>query len=180
MFALSYNPDWFFFLYLYCFTDRFSSLSSLTQVTSRRIANLEKWDSSAAEVAKWLLANRDKFKMEVFLPPCISVSVPDKNYQAAVESCFSAGQLRVKMSALTVRLTLLTTIHSVLDLCSSVFRRLCYVRRSYQLGQYAQSANGQEITRQRGVPLKPPAGPSSHRSSGAEVSWLRLLRFRQN
>jgi len=71
------------------------SLRNLTQVTGRRMQNLHNWDIASHTVAEWLLRNQHKFKMEIFLPPCISVSVPDKSYQAAVEACFSVPQMKV-------------------------------------------------------------------------------------
>jgi structural maintenance of chromosomes protein 5 len=102
------------------------SLRDLTQVTGRRMQNLQRWDIASYTVADWLQKNQSKFRMEVFLPPCISVSVPDRNYQAAVEACFSASQMRV-----IPNYYLLETWNSsfISDFCRPVPRRLSNIKR---------------------------------------------------
>jgi hypothetical protein len=44
---------------------------------------------------RWLRANKHKFRLEVFEPPILSVTVPDQNFAAAVENSFNQAALRV-------------------------------------------------------------------------------------
>lgn len=67
----------------------------MTNETARRIENLKRWDADCAAAAEWLEKNKDKFQMEVFQPLCISINVPEKPYQSAVEACINSGQMRV-------------------------------------------------------------------------------------
>ena len=57
---------------------------------------MAQWDKDCHEVIVWIRKNRNKFKMEIFDPPALSVNVPDVRFANAVESCFSANQLRVR------------------------------------------------------------------------------------
>ena len=61
----------------------------------QRLQALKKWDADAADAAEWLAKNQDKFKMEVFEPACLSLTVPDRQFSHAVEACFGPGQLKV-------------------------------------------------------------------------------------
>ena len=78
--------------YHYSHNDRLTALGSATQ---NRINLLSRYDPAAAAVSMWLQNNQQRFRETVFLPPCISVSVPERQYQQAVEACVSSAQLRV-------------------------------------------------------------------------------------
>ncbi|KAF8211899.1 hypothetical protein K438DRAFT_1957699 [Mycena galopus ATCC 62051] len=64
-------------------------------IESRKLNNLMQMDRDAGEAVRWLRENRDKFKMEVFEPPVLSVTVPNRAFAAAVERCFSFAQLKM-------------------------------------------------------------------------------------
>ncbi|KAJ6484238.1 hypothetical protein C8R45DRAFT_1099377 [Mycena sanguinolenta] len=44
---------------------------------SRELNNLAQWDRGAADAARWLRSNEDKFRTEVFEPPVLSITVPN-------------------------------------------------------------------------------------------------------
>lgn len=48
-----------------------------------------------ADAVVWLRNHQDKFKMEVFEPPMICCTVPDRRYTDAIEACFNQDQLKV-------------------------------------------------------------------------------------
>ncbi|KAJ8594009.1 hypothetical protein M405DRAFT_543679 [Rhizopogon salebrosus TDB-379] len=48
-----------------------------------------------ADAVVWLRNNQEKFKMEVFEPPMICCTVPDKRFTNAVEACFTADHLKI-------------------------------------------------------------------------------------
>lgn len=53
------------------------------------------WHRDTGDTVKWLRANRSRFKMEIFEPAVLSMTVPDKRYASAIESLFSANDLQV-------------------------------------------------------------------------------------
>jgi hypothetical protein len=59
------------------------------------LQNLLRWDKDCYDGILWLRKNQDQFRMQVFEPPIISLTVPDKNYIHAVEACFNSNQLKV-------------------------------------------------------------------------------------
>lgn len=67
----------------------------MTNETARRIGNLKRWDPDCGAVAEWLEKNKDRFQMEVFQPLCVSIDVPEKAYQNAVEASISGQQMKV-------------------------------------------------------------------------------------
>ncbi|KAF9516831.1 hypothetical protein BS47DRAFT_1340449 [Hydnum rufescens UP504] len=71
-------------------------LHGITNQQARRIQDLKRWDPATGTVAEWLAQpdTQSKFKMQVFQPPYISVTIPDARYQAAVEGCLSSGQIK--------------------------------------------------------------------------------------
>lgn len=77
-------------------------MRQLSQVQANRLAKLGERDRASAEVATWLLQNQHQFEKEIFLPPCISVSVPENKYQAAVEACFNNSQMKVRLLCLVL------------------------------------------------------------------------------
>ncbi|KAH7912946.1 hypothetical protein BJ138DRAFT_1147123 [Hygrophoropsis aurantiaca] len=72
-----------------------NELKKLDDERHRKLQNLGQWDSDCADAVAWLRNNLDKFKMEVFEPPMICCTVPDKRFTNAVEACFNANQLKV-------------------------------------------------------------------------------------
>ncbi|KAK7023765.1 structural maintenance of chromosomes protein 5 [Favolaschia claudopus] len=70
-------------------------LKALDSIEARKLGNLMQWNRDAGDAVHWLRANKDKFKMEVFEPPCLSVTVPDQNFAAAVENSFGPAQMRM-------------------------------------------------------------------------------------
>lgn len=65
----------------------------------RKLEALRRWDSQTAEVAGWILNNREQdnqFAKRVDLPAILDITVRDgAHYAAAVEACMNANQLRV-------------------------------------------------------------------------------------
>ncbi|KAJ6562746.1 hypothetical protein DFH09DRAFT_1159548 [Mycena vulgaris] len=70
-------------------------LNSLNSSEGVKLNNLGQWARDVADTVLWLRGNRDKFRMEVFEPPALSVTVPDVTFAAAVESCFSGAQMKM-------------------------------------------------------------------------------------
>lgn len=64
---------------------------------NRKISSLRNWDKDCAEVVEWLLRNKEdnEFARRVDLPPVVGVTVRERQFIDAVESCFSANQLKV-------------------------------------------------------------------------------------
>ncbi|KAF9024415.1 P-loop containing nucleoside triphosphate hydrolase protein [Hymenopellis radicata] len=61
-------------------------IKKLDDVDVQKLNNLSQWNRDTAETVRWLRQNKDKFQMEVFEPPCLSVSVTNRQYAAAVEA----------------------------------------------------------------------------------------------
>lgn len=89
------------------------SLKRLDSEDHRRLEALKRWNPNHHQAVLWLRQNKHRFDMEVFEPPCLSVSMKDPKYADAVESCFSANQLQVSLSFLAPRLVLNLYRHSL-------------------------------------------------------------------
>lgn len=63
----------------------------------RKLSSMYRWNRDTHDAIVWLRKNRHLFKMEVFEPPYMCLSVPDKKFVDAIESCFGANQLRVSL-----------------------------------------------------------------------------------
>ncbi|KAJ7821120.1 hypothetical protein B0H14DRAFT_2832211 [Mycena olivaceomarginata] len=70
-------------------------LKDLDSIESRKLNNLFQWDRDAGDAVRWLRANKERFRMEVFEPPALSVTVPNVAFAAAVEKCFNAAQMKM-------------------------------------------------------------------------------------
>ncbi|KAJ7479292.1 hypothetical protein FB451DRAFT_1086724 [Mycena latifolia] len=70
-------------------------LKSLDNVDAVKLNNLGRWDRDVGDAVRWLRANKDKFRMEVFEPPALSVTVPNGSFAAGVESCFGGAQMKM-------------------------------------------------------------------------------------
>ncbi|KAJ7043397.1 hypothetical protein C8F04DRAFT_1072037 [Mycena alexandri] len=70
-------------------------LKDLESVGGIKLRALNKWDRDTADAVVWLRNNKSKFRMEVFEPPALSVTVPNQVFAAAVENSFSSAQMRM-------------------------------------------------------------------------------------
>ncbi|KAJ7812952.1 hypothetical protein B0H13DRAFT_2143472 [Mycena leptocephala] len=70
-------------------------LKELDSQESVKLRNLTHWNQDAGDAVRWLRANKHKFRLEVFEPPILSVTVPDQNFAAAVENSFNQAALRM-------------------------------------------------------------------------------------
>lgn len=61
-----------------------------------KLEMLARWNRDTADAVRWLRDNHDKFKMEVFEPPYMNVTVPDKSFVAAVESNFDTNAMQAR------------------------------------------------------------------------------------
>ncbi|KAK0188724.1 P-loop containing nucleoside triphosphate hydrolase protein [Armillaria mellea] len=69
-------------------------LKRLDNVEVRKLQKLAQWDRDTADAVVWYRNNKDKFRMEVFEPPYLSVNVPDHAFASAVEMAFSANNMK--------------------------------------------------------------------------------------
>jgi structural maintenance of chromosomes protein 5 len=76
-------------------------LKRLDTTDVKKLGILAKWDQNTHDAVLWLRRNRDKFRMEVFEPPILSVSVSDSNNAAYAEAGFNAIQMKVSPKALS-------------------------------------------------------------------------------
>ncbi|KAJ7773680.1 hypothetical protein DFH07DRAFT_801525 [Mycena maculata] len=70
-------------------------LKSLDDADAVKLQNLARWNRDVGDAVRWLRDNKDKFKMEVFEPPALSVRVPQHNYADAVEDSFNGNQMQM-------------------------------------------------------------------------------------
>ncbi|KAJ7098489.1 P-loop containing nucleoside triphosphate hydrolase protein [Mycena belliarum] len=70
-------------------------LKSLDDLESVKLNNLSRWDRDVGDAVRWLRQNKDKFRMEVFEPPALSITVPNQSFAAGVESCFNQAQMKM-------------------------------------------------------------------------------------
>lgn len=80
-------------------------MKKLDDQNVRKLQALSRWDRDTHDAILWLRENRDKFKMEVFEPPLMVLTVPDRRFVNAVEACFTAPQLKVGVSVLVLSLS---------------------------------------------------------------------------
>ncbi|KAF7432634.1 Structural maintenance of chromosomes protein 5 [Pleurotus ostreatus] len=69
-------------------------LKQLDDASTRKLQQFERWDRDHADAVRWLRANQNKFEKEIFEPPILSVSIPDKRYADAVESFFNQNTMK--------------------------------------------------------------------------------------
>lgn len=96
------------------------SLKQLDDASTRKLQQFERWDRDHADAVRWLRANQNKFEKEIFEPPILSVSIPDKRYADAVESFFNQNTMKVGVAG-NCR-TLLTYV--CVDICHADSARL--------------------------------------------------------
>ena len=61
----------------------------------QKLQMMLRWDPETHDAILWLRENKNKFRMEVFEPPFMCLSVKDRRYANAIEACFSGNQLKV-------------------------------------------------------------------------------------
>ena len=61
----------------------------------QKLQMMAKWDRDTHDAILWLRANKNKFRMEVFEPPFMSLSIKDRRYTNAIEACFAGNQIKV-------------------------------------------------------------------------------------
>ncbi|KAI0371444.1 P-loop containing nucleoside triphosphate hydrolase protein [Pilatotrama ljubarskyi] len=70
------------------------NLQQLDSQSHQKLEALKRADRDCGEIVEWLRANKHKFRMEIFEPALLCVTVPKRQYIDAVESCFGGTQLR--------------------------------------------------------------------------------------
>ncbi|KAF7312005.1 Purine nucleoside phosphorylase [Mycena indigotica] len=70
-------------------------LRQLNSVSGRKLEAFAKWDQAGGDAVRWLRANKQLFRMEVFEPAFLSVTIPDQSYASQVETCFSNASMRM-------------------------------------------------------------------------------------
>ncbi|KAI0784897.1 P-loop containing nucleoside triphosphate hydrolase protein [Abortiporus biennis] len=70
------------------------SLLALESEAQRKFAEIKHHERDLADAVDWIRDHKDKFRMEVFEPPILSCTVPNKAYATPVEALMSRNQLR--------------------------------------------------------------------------------------
>lgn len=93
---------------------------------NQKLQALYRYDKDSHDVVLWLRQNRDKFRMPIIEPPMMCLTIPNKNFANAVEACFSAMQLRVRIT-ITRHNEISDTpnlFFFLVDVCCAMSRRL--------------------------------------------------------
>ncbi|KAG6841292.1 hypothetical protein C0991_012462 [Blastosporella zonata] len=69
-------------------------LRKLDDVDNVKMQNLQRYDKNCFDAVLWLRNHKHLFKMEVFEPAVLSVTVPNRSFVNAVEAGFSSIQMR--------------------------------------------------------------------------------------
>ncbi|KAF7351896.1 Structural maintenance of chromosomes protein 5 [Mycena venus] len=72
-----------------------NQLRDLDSTEARKLGNLTQWNRDCGDAVRWLRDNKGRFKMTVFEPPALSVTVPDHGFANAVENCFNSAQMQM-------------------------------------------------------------------------------------
>ena len=72
-------------------------MQQLDSQSHQKLEALKRSDSDCGAVVEWLRRNQNRFRMEVFEPAVLCVTVPNRGYIDAVESCFGLTQLKVPL-----------------------------------------------------------------------------------
>ncbi|OJT15503.1 Structural maintenance of chromosomes protein 5 [Trametes pubescens] len=70
------------------------SLHQLDSQSHQKLQALKNQDRDGGDVVEWLRNNKDKFRMEIFEPAVLCMTVPNRAYADAVEACFGGSQLK--------------------------------------------------------------------------------------
>ncbi|KAF5364198.1 hypothetical protein D9756_000106 [Leucocoprinus leucothites] len=74
--------------------DAENMIKSFDNVDGVKLQNMLKWHRDTHDAIIWLRSHRHLFKMPVFEPPYMCMTVPDTRYQAGVEALINSAQLR--------------------------------------------------------------------------------------
>lgn len=74
-------------------------MHQLDSQSHQKLQQLKNQDRDGGEVVEWLRSNKDKFRMEIFEPAVLCMTVPNRAYADAVEACFGGSQLKVSDSS---------------------------------------------------------------------------------
>ena len=69
--------------------DSQKQLNNLDSVDHQKLQVLQRFHRDTADAVLWLRANKSKFKMDIIEPALMTLTVPDRRYQAAVENISS-------------------------------------------------------------------------------------------
>ncbi|KJA29565.1 hypothetical protein HYPSUDRAFT_31485 [Hypholoma sublateritium FD-334 SS-4] len=69
-------------------------MKKLDNVDVQKLNAMRKWDQDTYDAIIWVRNNRHLFKMEVFETPFMRLSMKNRQFADAVESCFSATQMK--------------------------------------------------------------------------------------
>ena len=78
------------------------SLQQLDSQAHQKLEALRHNDPDCYAVVNWLRENKHRFRMEIFEPATLCVTVPNRAYIDAVESCFGLTQLKVRQCVVRV------------------------------------------------------------------------------
>lgn len=70
-------------------------LNNLDSVDHQKLQLLQRFNRDTGDAVLWLRANKSKFKMAIIEPALMTLTVPDRRYQAAVENMMGAGRMKV-------------------------------------------------------------------------------------
>ncbi|KAF5338055.1 hypothetical protein D9758_014238 [Tetrapyrgos nigripes] len=70
-------------------------LKSLANVDTQKLDMLAKFNKDTYDAVLWLRANKHQFRMEIIEPAMLSLTVPDKKFQYAVETSLGATQMKI-------------------------------------------------------------------------------------
>ena len=70
-------------------------MKKLDNVDVQKLTAMRKWDPETHDAIVWVRNNRHLFKMEVFETPFMRLSMKNRDFADAVESCFSTTQMKV-------------------------------------------------------------------------------------
>ncbi|KAI0329648.1 P-loop containing nucleoside triphosphate hydrolase protein [Cubamyces sp. BRFM 1775] len=70
------------------------NLQQLDSQSHQKLEALKRSDSDCGDVVEWLRRNQHRFRMEIFEPAVLCVTVPNRGFIDAVESCFGFTQLK--------------------------------------------------------------------------------------
>lgn len=70
-------------------------IRSFANADTIKLQNMFRWHKDTHDAILWLRSHRNLFKMEVFEPPYMCMTVPDSRHQDGVEALINSAQLRV-------------------------------------------------------------------------------------
>ncbi|KAF7364507.1 Structural maintenance of chromosomes protein 5 [Mycena venus] len=74
-----------------------NQLRDLDSTEARKLENFTQRNRDCGDAVRWLRDNKGRFKMTVFEPPALSVTVRDQSFVNAVENCFNSAQMQARL-----------------------------------------------------------------------------------